>query len=127
MKVQVIIALKTRQGVTLAEIAKQFGVPPGTVRGWRDDAEKIHLAANEHRRASAKANPSRDPLQRIWNAILDLYEKNSRLPILERLDVNVPVVRTIGRQAREALLKANETNLFLRKTEQAAIEKIQSF
>jgi hypothetical protein len=126
MKVQVIIALKTQTDVTLTQIAKQFGVPPGTVRGWREEADKIHKAANEHRRAGAKANPSKDPLQRIWNAILDLFEKNSRLPVGERLQVNVEVVRTIGRQARDSLLKANERLLFLGKTEQAAMEKFKA-
>jgi hypothetical protein len=126
MKVQVIIALKTQSDVTLTQIAKQFGVPPGTVRGWREEADKIHKAANEHRRAGAKANPSKDPLQRIWNAILDLFEKNSRLPVGERLQVNVEVVRTIGRQARDSLLNANERLLFLGNTEQAAMEKFKA-
>jgi hypothetical protein len=65
-------------------------------------------------------------LQRIWNAILDLFEKNSRLPVRERLQVNVEVVRTIGRQARDSLLKANAQLLFLGKTEQAAMEKFKA-
>lgn len=104
-KIQVILALETRPNARLNEVAKEFGVASGTVRGWREEADKIQKQAMENRRVGAKANPSKDPLKRIWDAILTLFELNSRLPPHQRLDVNVAVVRTIGMQARDVLLE----------------------
>jgi transposase-like protein len=125
-KIQVILALETRKGRSLNDIAKEFNVAAGTVRGWRDEADKIQKQAMENRRAGAKANPSRDPLKRIWGAILVLFEKNSQLPQSQRLEVNVAVVRTIGTQARDTLLAAHRNSPFLTPTEVASMEKFKA-
>lgn len=112
-KIQVILALETRPNAKLNDVAKEFGVASGTVRGWREEADKIQKQAMENRRVGAKANPSKDPLKRIWDAILTLFELNSRLPPHQRLDVNVAVVRTIGTQARDILLEEYERQKLL--------------
>lgn len=125
-KIQVILALETRKGRSLNDIAREFNVAAGTVRGWRDEADKIQKQAMENRRAGAKANPSRDPLKRIWSAILILFEKNSQLPESQRLEVNVAVVRTIGTQARDTLLAAHEKSPFLTPTEVSSMEKFKA-
>mmetsp|Transcript_35931 Transcript_35931/g.86848 ORF Transcript_35931/g.86848 Transcript_35931/m.86848 type:complete len:1017 (-) Transcript_35931:74-3124(-) len=124
-KIQVILALESKQGRSLNDIAREYNVASGTVRGWRDEADKIQRAAMESRRVGAKANPSRDPLKRIWSAILGLFEKNSLLPESQQLEVNVAVVRTIGTQARDALLSAHSRQPFLTPTEVAAMEKFK--
>lgn len=124
-KIQVILALESRQGRSLNDIAREYNVASGTVRGWRDEADKIQKAAMESRRVGAKANPSRDPLKRIWNAILGLFEKNSLLPDSQQLEVNVAVVRTIGTQARDSLLAAHTRHPFLTETEVQAMEKFK--
>jgi transposase-like protein len=108
-KIQVILALESRPN-SLNEVAKEFGVATGTVRGWREEADKIQKQAMENRRVGAKANPSKDPLKKIWDSILRLFELNSRLPISQQLDVNVAVVRTIGVQARDIMLHQYKTN-----------------
>jgi transposase-like protein len=125
-KIQVILALETRPNASLNDVSKEFNVAPGTVRGWREEADKIQTQAMENRRVGAKANPSRDPLRRVWNAILTLFEKNSRLPQSQRLDVNVAVVKTIGAQARNALLEAHEKEPFLTETEVSAMKKFKA-
>ena len=127
-KIQVILALESRPDARLNDVAKEFGVAPGTVRGWREESEKIQQHATENRRIGAKANPSRDPLKRIWDSILKLYELNSRLPPGQQLDINVPVVRAIGRQARDDLLAANEASgeTLLSATEKTNMEKFKS-
>ncbi|CAJ1948253.1 unnamed protein product [Cylindrotheca closterium] len=124
-KIQVILALESRKGRSLNDIAREYNVASGTVRGWRDEADKIQKAAMESRRVGAKANPSRDPLKRIWSAILGLFEKNSLLPESQQLEVNVAVVRTIGTQARDTLLLAHSRQPFLTPTEIAAMEKFK--
>mmetsp|Transcript_21061 Transcript_21061/g.32148 ORF Transcript_21061/g.32148 Transcript_21061/m.32148 type:complete len:964 (+) Transcript_21061:75-2966(+) len=125
-KIQVILALETRPNVSLNEVAKEFNVAAGTVRGWREEADKIQKQAMENRRVGAKANPSRDPLRRIWDAILSLFERNSRLPVAQRLEVNVAVVRTIGKQARDILLEEHEKRPFLNPTELTNMEKFKA-
>lgn len=125
-KIQVILALETRPNASLNDVAKEFNVAPGTVRGWREEADKIQKQAMENRRVGAKANPSRDPLRRVWDAILSLFEKNSRLPQQQRLEVNVAVVRTIGKQARDVLLEAHEKKPFLTPTELQNIDKFKA-
>lgn len=128
-KIQVILALETRPNVSLNDVAKEFNVASGTVRGWREEADKIQKQAMENRRVGAKANPSRDPLRKIWDAILNLFEKNSRLPQAQRLEVNVAVVRTIGKQARDILLQAHNnstTSSLLSPTEVASMEKFKA-
>jgi len=125
-KIQVILALETRPNASLNDVSKEFNVAPGTVRGWRDEADKIQTQAMENRRVGAKANPSRDPLRRVWNAILTLFEKNSRLPHSQRLEVNVAVVKTIGAQARNTLLEAHEKSPFLSEVEVAAMKKFKA-
>jgi transposase-like protein len=127
-KIQVILALESRPDASLNDVAKEFGVAPGTVRGWREEADKIQKQATENRRSGAKANPSRDPLKRIWDSILRLFELNSRLPTDQRLDVNVAVVRAIGKQARDDLLAANERSghTLLSETEKSSMEKFKS-
>mmetsp|Transcript_1537 Transcript_1537/g.3399 ORF Transcript_1537/g.3399 Transcript_1537/m.3399 type:complete len:1056 (+) Transcript_1537:196-3363(+) len=127
-KIQVILALESRPDASLNDVAKEFGVAPGTVRGWREESEKIQQHATENRRIGAKANPSRDPLKRIWDSILRLYELNSRLPSRLQLDINVAVVRAIGRQARDDLLVANEASgqTLLSATEKLNMEKFKS-
>ncbi len=125
-KIQVILALETRPNASLNDVAREFNVAPGTVRGWREEADKIQKQAMENRRVGAKANPSRDPLRRVWDAILSLFEKNSRLPQQQRLEVNVAVVRTIGKQAKDVLLEAHEKKPFLKPTELQNIEKFKA-
>lgn len=131
-KIQVILALETRPNTSLNDVAKEFNVAAGTVRGWREEADKIQKQAMENRRVGAKANPSRDPLRKVWDAILALFEKNSRLPIQQRLEVNVAVVRTIGKQARDALLRTHQATVeaneppLLTPTEVANMEKFKA-
>jgi transposase-like protein len=128
-KIQVILALETRQNVSLNDVAKEFNVAAGTVRGWREEADKIQKQAMENRRVGAKANPSRDPLRKVWDAILNLFENNSRLPLAQRLEVNVAVVRTIGKQARDVLLEAHhdpEQPQILSPTELVNMEKFKA-
>lgn len=84
------------------------------------------LLAMENRRGNAKANPSRDPLKRIWAAILSLFELNSKLPAGQRLEMNVNVVRTIGRQARDVLLEAHAKSPFLTANEVVNMEKFKA-
>ena len=86
---------------------RKFNVAAGTVWGWREEADMIQKQAMENRRVGAKANPSRDPLRRVWDAILSLFEKNSWLPLAQWLEVNMAVVWTIGKQARDTLLEAH--------------------
>lgn len=125
-KIQVILALETRPNGSLNDVAKEFKVAAGTVRGWREEADKIQKQAIENRRVGAKANPSRDPLRKIWEAILNLFEKNSRLPPPQRLEVNVAVVRTIGKQARDVLLEAHAKKPFLSPSEVTNMEKFKA-
>ena len=125
-KIQVILALETRPNASLSDISKEFNVAPGTIRGWRDDADKIQTQAMENRRVGAKANPHCDPLRRVWNAILDLFERNSRLPQSQQLEVNNVVVKTIGSQARDALLEAHDKKPFLTEAEVAAMTKFKA-
>ena len=125
-KIQVILALETRPNASLNDVSKEFNVAPGTVRGWREEADKIQKQAMENRRVGAKANPSRDPLRRVWDAILSLFEKNSRLPQQQRLEVNVAVVRTIGKQARDILLEAHPKQPFLNSVEKLNMEKFKA-
>lgn len=80
----------------------------------------------ENRRANAKANPSKDPLKRIWVAILSLFELNSKLPPTQRLNMNVSVVRTTGKQARDALLEEHEKRPFLTQNEVINMEKFKA-
>ena len=125
-KIQVILALETRKNVSLNEVAKEFNVAAGTVRGWREEADKIQKQAMDNRRVGAKANPSRDPLKKVWDAILTLFEKNSRLPLAQRLEVNVAVVRTIGKQARDNLLEAHAQSPILNPTELINMQKFKA-
>ena len=125
-KIQVILALETRKNSSLNDVAKEFNVAAGTVRGWREEADKIQKQAMENRRVGAKANPSRDPLKRVWDAILNLFERNSRLPVAERLEVNVAVVRTTGKQARDILLQEHQRRPFLTPSEFANMEKFKA-
>mmetsp|Transcript_67005 Transcript_67005/g.187302 ORF Transcript_67005/g.187302 Transcript_67005/m.187302 type:complete len:945 (+) Transcript_67005:68-2902(+) len=126
VKIQVILALETRPNSTLNEVAKEFNVAPGTVRGWREESDKIQKAAMENRRVGAKANPSKDPLRRVWEAILSLFEKNSRLPQQQRLSVNVAVVKTIGKQARDILLEKHVQEPFLTDDEVQGMQKFKA-
>lgn len=125
-KIQVILALETRPNSSLNDVAKEFNVAAGTVRGWREEADKIQMQAMENRRVGAKANPSRDPLRRVWNSILAIFEKNSRLPQDQRLDLNVAVVKTIGTQARDALMEAHMKEPFLTESEVTAMNKFKA-
>ena len=105
-KIQVILALETRPDTSLNEIAKEFDIAAGTIRGWREEADKIQKQAMENRRVGAKANPSKDPLKRIWDAILRLFELNSRLPAThQKLEFNVAVVKKMGLAARDLLIE----------------------
>ncbi|KAG7350490.1 DDE superfamily endonuclease [Nitzschia inconspicua] len=126
-KIQVILALETRPNASVKDVAKEFGVAVGTARGWIEEADKIQKQATENRRAGAKANPSKDPMRKIWDAILRLFELNSRLPDAQQLDLNVAVVKAIGIQARDILLdRYKHDKSILSETEAKSIDKFKA-
>jgi len=127
-KIQVILALETRPDSSLIDIAKEFGIAAGTIRGWREESDKIQKQATENRRAGAKANPSKDPLKRIWDAILRLFELNYRLPATHhKLEFNVAVVKKMGLAARNLLLEEYKVNSnLLSQTEYCSIERFKA-
>lgn len=126
-KIQLILALESRPKASVKDVAREFGVAVGTARGWIDESDKIQKQAMENRRVGAKANPSKDPMKKIWDAILRLFELNSRLPVAQQLDLNVAVVKAIGLQARDVLLDRYKTNKdLLTETEFQAIQKFKA-
>ena len=127
LKLQVLLEMEMNPSASFADLSRQFDVPSGTIRGWRNDAEQIEKAAHVGMRANAKANLSADPLFKISSAILKLVDLNGRLPPSIRMSMGTPTILATATKVKSLLQSHHASNPdFLTEKEQEALEKFQA-